>query len=135
MRRIFTDTSFLVSFYNRSDKNHKNSRNIAKALEGESILWVISDYIFDEFLTVLMVRMNKRFAAKVGAMILDDPNISLVKIDEEVFRQSWHVFCKNEERAWSFTDSTSYILIKKLAITEAVSFDKHFGEFGIKILK
>jgi len=56
MRQIFADTSFLVSFYNQQDSNHKKATSIAKSLEGQNILWIISDYIFDEFLTVLLVR-------------------------------------------------------------------------------
>jgi len=48
MRRIFADTSFLVSYYNEGDSNHNEARGIAQSLEGENILWVISDYIFVE---------------------------------------------------------------------------------------
>ena len=135
MRSIFADTSFLVSFHNKKDKNHKNAKKITKTLEGTSMLWVISDYIFDEFLTVLLVRRDKQFAIEVGQAILNDPNISLVRITEEIFNDAWRIFQKNRNQDWSFTDSTSFILIQKMNITEAVSFDKHFEEFGIKILK
>ena len=134
IRRVFADTSFLVSYYNEHDRNHKDARAITKSLEGENILWVISDYIFDEFLTVLLVRRNKQFAIEIGQAILDDPNISVVIIEKEVFNKAWKLFRRNKNQVWSFTDSTSYILIKKLKITEAVSFDQHFREFGVKLL-
>lgn len=134
MRQIFADTSFLVSFYNQQDSNHKKATSIAKSLEGQNILWIISDYIFDEFLTVLLVRKSKRFAIEIGQAIFDDANIKIVKIEENIFKEAWRVFCKNKNQPWSFTDSTSYVLIKKLKIAESVSFDKHFLKFGINIL-
>lgn len=134
IRRVFADTSFLVSYYNEHDNNHNNARTITKSLEGENILWVISDYIFDEFLTVLLVRRNKQFAIEIGQAILDDPNIGVIKIEKDIFNKAWKLFRRNKNQAWSFTDSTSYIIIKKLKITEAVSFDKHFREFGVKLL-
>jgi predicted nucleic acid-binding protein len=134
MRRIFADTSFLVSYYNEGDSNHNEARGIAQSLEGENILWVISDYIFDEFLTVLLVRRNKQFAIEVGRAILDDPNMSVVRVEKDIFNNAWKLFSRNKKQIWSFTDSTSYVLIQKLKIVEAVSFDKHFQDFGIKLL-
>ena len=134
MRRVFADTSFLVSYYNERDRNHNDARAITKSLEGENILWVISDYILDEFLTVLLVRRNKQFAIEIGQAILDDPNINVVKVEKDIFNNAWKLFSRNKKQTWSFTDSTSYILVKKLKITEAVSFDKHFLEFGVKLL-
>lgn len=135
MREIFTDTSFLVAFYNQRDKNYKNARNITKSLEGENALWIISDYIFDEFLTVLLIRRNKQFAVEIGQALFNDPDINIIKVNEDIFDDAWMIFSKNKRINWSFTDSASYILIKKLKIVEAASFDKYFLEFGIKILK
>ena len=34
----------------------------------------------------------------------------------------------------NYTDCTSYILIKNAGIEKAISFDEHFGQFGIEIL-
>lgn len=80
------------------------------------------------------MRRNKQFAIEVGRAILDDPNMSVVRVEKDIFNNAWKLFSRNKKQIWSFTDSTSYVLIQKLKIVEAVSFDKHFQEFGIKLL-
>lgn len=52
MRKVFADTSFLVAYYNKSDENHHAARDFHR--NEDDILYVITDYIFDEFLTVLL---------------------------------------------------------------------------------
>lgn len=63
--KIFLDTSFLVAFYNKKDKNHLSARRfISNEDNGGS--FVISDYIFDEVLTVLMVRGGKSVSVEAA---------------------------------------------------------------------
>ena len=35
-----------------------------------------------------------------------------------------------KDKEWSFTDCTSYVLMKNLAIDIGASFDDHFSQFG-----
>jgi predicted nucleic acid-binding protein len=51
---IFADTSFLVAFYNKRDKNYQEARNFISESD-KNIAFIISDYIFDEVLTVLLI--------------------------------------------------------------------------------
>ncbi|MCK4603268.1 MAG: PIN domain-containing protein [Deltaproteobacteria bacterium] len=64
--KIFLDTSFLVAFYNKEDKNHTQARNFM-ANADQSLSCLISDYIFDEILTVLLVRGGKALLLRLAA--------------------------------------------------------------------
>ena len=61
MEKIFVDTSFLIAYHNRKDENHEKAALWAKNIRKKRISFVISDYIFDEVLTVLLVRGAKDF--------------------------------------------------------------------------
>ena len=54
---IFLDTSFLVAFYNKKDKNHSEARRLISEADKHTS-FVISDYVFDEILTVLLLMKN-----------------------------------------------------------------------------
>ena len=126
---IFLDSSFLVAFYNRNDKNHLMDRRFISNSDNR---WsfVISDYIFDEILTVLMVRGGKFVSIEAGCKILGDNRINLLQVDKNVFQKAWLIYQGFKDKEWSFTDCTSYVLMKNLSIDVGASFDDHFSQFG-----
>lgn len=64
MKTVLADTSFLVAFYNESDENHDKARNFVQ--NNGILIFVITDFIFDEFLTVLLVRGGKYLSIEAG---------------------------------------------------------------------
>lgn len=137
MELIFLDTSLLVAYYNADDTNHTKARELIRDIEGKRVVFLISDYIFDEILTVLLVRAGKEMAIKVCNAILRDTelgNIRLIHINEEVFTKAAMIFVQFVDKKWSFTDCTSYVLMKSKGITKCASFDEHFSQFGFDVL-
>lgn len=43
---------------------------------------------------------------------------------------AWKVFHDYEDKAWSFTDCTSKIVMQRFEIAYAFTFDQHFRQFG-----
>ena len=65
---LLIDTSAIGSARNADDKNHNKTLDImTKALKGEFGKLYISDYIFDEAVTIAFIRTgNKNFAKDMG---------------------------------------------------------------------
>ena len=126
---LFLDTSFLVAFYNKGDKNHSKARRLISDAD-KSTVFVISDYVFDEILTVLLVRGGKSMSVEAGRKILEDEMVDILQIDEDIFEKAWLVYQSFLDKEWSFTDCTSYVLMKNLSIVTGASFDDHFNQFG-----
>ena len=134
MEKIFVDTSFLIAYHNRKDENHEKAALWAKNIRKKRISFVISDYIFDEVLTVLLVRGSKELSIKAGKSILDSNLITLIRVDDIVFDKAWKIYQDYSDKNWSFTDCTSYVLMKGLNIPKGLSFDEHFKQFGFEIV-
>lgn len=132
MKTVLADTSFIVAFYNESDENHLKARTFVQ--DNGRLIFVITDFIFDEFLTVLLVRGGKHLSIEAGEKILRDKNIRLLRVDDEVFQKAWEIYRRFRDKNWSFTDCTSYVLMKNLSIDTGLSFDEHFKQFGFEIL-
>lgn len=122
---ILLDTSFIVSYFNFRDENHKKALKIFDEISrlkyGEA---VISDYIFDELATILFIRL-KNFL-KVVNVCSDMKNLIKFKISEEFFDETWNFFSSQEGTKFSFTDCSSIALMEKEEINYLATFDKEF---------
>lgn len=136
MEKIFLDTSFLFAYYNADDEDHKIALDIAGDAINYKIV-IISDYIFDELITLLLNRISKSKAIEVCDNLLNDiksGDITLIRVSDKIFEDAIRIFIRFSDKEWSFTDCTSYVIIKNANIAKAVSFDEHFRQFGIEIL-
>ncbi len=52
------------------------------------------------------------------------------KVSWEDFSHALQIYENFADKAWSFTDCMSYVLIERLKIRTAFSFDQHFHQFG-----
>lgn len=134
MEKIFLDTSFLIAYHNRKDENHEEASKWVSNIRKERIRFVISDYIFDEVLTVLLARGSKKLSIDVGKKIMESDRITLIRVDGIVFDKAWEIYQNYSDKNWSFTDCTSYVLMKALNILKGVSFDEHFKQFGFEVV-
>lgn len=125
---LILDTSFLVALRNRRDKNHEKAKSLMrKALSGDlGTIWV-SDYIFDEAVTLALTRSRRpEIAQDLGNYILGSRKIRLAFLSPQEFREAWKLFCQFLDRGFSFTDCTVLSQSQKLGIENIFSFDSHF---------
>ena len=130
---IFVDTSLLVAYYNDRDIYHKRAVElIKKAVKGEYGKIYISDYVFDELLTGVLVRTkNHKKAVEIGEVILGS-GIEILRVDEKAFLDAFNIFKKLK---MSFTDCTILALAKSYGIDKIMTFDKAFEHINwIKII-
>jgi len=128
---IFLDTGIFVAFHNTRDANHTRAMQIIKTLiEGGLGTAYTSDYVFDEAVTVALVRTGRpENALAVGRVILGEitvPFIAILRVSEDDFKKAWTLFSQYTDRELSFTDCTSIALMRTRGIESIVSFDADF---------
>jgi hypothetical protein len=89
-----------------------------------------TDYIVDETLTLLRARKEMPRAAALGGLLFGGRLAQLYFLPEADLRAAWQVFQSYADKEWSFTDCTSKVVIEKLGLSHAFSFDQHFRQFG-----
>ncbi|MBN2492279.1 MAG: PIN domain-containing protein [Planctomycetes bacterium] len=129
MRRMFVDTSAWFAYVNRSDPDHAAVAPVLRAHEGRL---VTSSYVFDELVTLLRYRADHATAVRVGAWILDAATVDLVQVTAEDERRAWALFTGRPDQSYSFTDCTSFALMRRLGIDEAVALDDDFVREGFR---
>jgi len=112
-----------VSYYNTRDSNHEKAKKIiSDIITGKYGKAFTSDYVFDEAVTVCLIRTKSLKAArKLGEHLLKS-EISLLKVTETVFRTAWKLFSVK----LSFTDWTNASFLKTYGIDCIATFDREF---------
>ena len=91
---------------------------------------VTTDYILDEYLTLLKARGEGRRTFDLGRKILEERVCQLVWVEKLDVYKAWTYFENFRGKEWSFTDCVSRVVIERLGIAEAFAFDEHFRQFG-----
>jgi uncharacterized protein len=133
MSRIFVDTSAWDAIADGGDSNHALALLFRDEIAGQYKL-VTTNYVLDELYTLLMLNVGYqstvRFKRQLDVLI-QEGILEVVWISEQMTAEAWDIFEQfNSDKRWSFTDCTSYVLMKRLAIAEAFAFDRHFEQMG-----
>lgn len=125
---VFLDTGFILAFKNVNDKNHDIAQNWMKRfLKNEFGEIYTSTYVFDELVTLALVRLrNEEFAKNIGEYLLNSLRIQIINLDQKDFLNSWDLFQKYIKKGLSFTDCTILTVSKRLKCKIIATFDKHF---------
>jgi uncharacterized protein len=141
MSGAIIDTNMFVSFINKKDQNHKIAYEIFdRVRRGEFGQPYTSDYVFDEALTVALMRTRRlEESIKIGKLILGSKSegipalARLVHVDERTFEESWNVFQSRKYSKLSFTDHTLLSQMKAYHLEYLISFDTGFDGLVTRI--
>lgn len=132
---ILLDTSLIVSYKIENDQNHEKAVNIMNDVStGIYGTPVISDYIFDEVVSVIFSKSKSlQLAVDSGNEIMK--NITMENVDDEVFGMAWKAFASQKGTKFSFTDCTILALLRQGNIEKLATFDLDFEKAGVNVIK
>jgi len=89
---------------------------------------------WDELFTLLLLNIGyvptTAYKEKLDILIAEHV-LYVIWIDDVVAMEAWDLFERyNVDKLWSFTDCTSYAVMKRLNISEVFAFDHHFEQMG-----
>jgi len=123
---IFLDSSFLIAYYNPSDEHKERAIKIMDDLiKGKYGSPIVSDYVFDEVVTLFFTRFkNKSLAISVGEILKGA--LEIININGELFEESWEIFKNQKNTNFSFTDCTILAVMQDCGISRIATFDEDF---------
>lgn len=130
MNSLFLDTSFIIALEDADDQNHDKAMLYWRKFKKKPCKLVTTSYIFDETVTLLKRRLGFVKASEVGKRLLESSLIEMVYILQEDFIKGWEMFLKHKDKGYSFTDCLSFLMMEKMNINKALTFDEHFRQIG-----
>ena len=132
---IFVDTSAWYALEVEDDTNHNSAArflNLLKARRYGSLL--TTDYVLDETLTLLWLRRGSIPAIDFLDKIRRSKSIYVIWIDAPIFWKTVEFMKERKDKRWSFTDFTSFLVMKQMNVSNAFAFDENFEQTGFMLL-
>ena len=128
----FIDTSFWFARAIARDSRHSDAVALADRFRG--VPAITSNLVLGEAWTLLSQRAG-HYRALLWLNTVFGERVVVERIDVDVEAEAWAWLRRHDERPYSFVDATSFALMHKLKIREALAFDGDFAAAGFVELR
>ena len=130
MKKVFADTGYWIALLNPDDDLHQKARQISVTLS--STIIVTSEMVFTELLNAFSSKgiSYRQKAVKFIQHAFTNPEIEVILQTDAIFHNALELYGQRLDHAWSHTDCTSFQIMQKQNILEAIAYDKHFEQAG-----
>jgi predicted nucleic acid-binding protein len=134
LRKVFLDTGAFVALRNRAEREHEPARQALSRLIAERAHLFTSNYVFAETYTALLLRVGRQEAIEWGRQFRAGEAVELIRVEDDVEDEAWVLLESHSDKDWSYIDATSFALMEREGSFEALTFDRHFAQRGLRPL-
>jgi predicted nucleic acid-binding protein len=127
---VFIDTGAFLARYLERDQYHERAQRGWEELDREPYRCYTSNFVIDEFLTLLARRSSYTFAAERAHRVYGSRKLDILRPDGEDEREAVKLFEQFADQEVSFTDCVSFALMRRYRLQIAFAFDRHFRDAG-----
>lgn len=130
MKRVFVDTSALLTLLDRSDSRHEAARTCLQGLADAEL--VTHWYVVAESLAVV----RRRFGVDGAITLLDEilPALEVLPVDASAHTAAIGRYRGSLPSGTSFVDNVSFELMAREGIETAFAFDIDFVSAGVNVI-
>ncbi len=128
----FVDTSFWIALRYARDDNHPAA---AALWTDRRAALVTSNHVLGETWTLLRRRAGHPAAVDFLDRATGSTRLAVHVVDEVLEREARTWLRRHDERPYSFVDATSFALMRRLRVREALAFDGDFAAAGFAELR
>jgi predicted nucleic acid-binding protein len=133
--RVFVDTSAWIAIAAPNDDHHADAVAILNALKAQRIQLYTTNFVVAETHAFIMHdigpdagRTYLRGLERKGSTVV----VRAEPDDEEMAKA---IIYRYTDKEFSLTDAISFAVMERLRIIYAFAFDKHFAQYGWKVLE
>jgi len=130
MKGLFVDTAGWMMLADAADPLHEPARKARdEHLEHGGAL-ISTDYVVDETLTLLRFRMGLAVAEAWWLQVEASPRVVWEWIDPARAEKARAWMFRWTDKTFSFTDCTSFVVMRERRLKAALTSDRHFEQAG-----
>ena len=129
---IFVDSSYFIARFLPREGRHIEAIASGRATSSSRLL--TSNLILGETWTFLRRRAGSTPSMRWLDSVLGGVALTVEPIDPDLEAEAWAWLRVHDERPYSFVDATSFALMRKKRITDALAFDGDFAAAGFNEL-
>lgn len=121
---IFIDTNIFIANFLSTEQAHLIVNSELEKIYNEDL--VTTSDVITETVNWLTRKCNNKLIQDVGMILIEEEIARIININYENRLEALEILKKYSDQKLSFTDATSFAVIKQLDIKKVFSLDKHF---------
>ncbi|MEO0375965.1 MAG: hypothetical protein AAF329_15335 [Cyanobacteria bacterium P01_A01_bin.17] len=131
MKQVFLDSGAFFALLVAEDAFHKRAVTLFQLANAENWILVTTNLVVVETYAPILARTrNGRNNAVAFLDSLGASECRVERVTENDEAVGTEIIRTQQDKTYSLCDAISFAVMKRMAITEVISFDKHFREFG-----
>lgn len=130
MAQVLVDTSAVFALVDRSDANHQAAAATLRALRTRRTTPLLTNFIVAESHALLLARIGDDVARRW----LRENVWTIERVSEEDEHEARQIIERYSDKTFSFTDATSFAVMRRRGLRTAFAFDPHFRQYGFNIV-
>jgi len=129
--RILADTSANYALLDRSDRNHARAVALARLMQRRRLTPLLTNFIVGETHGLVLSRLGAGLARQW--LFGNVWPIERITADDEA--RARDILRRYDDKSFSYVDATSFSVMDRLGIRQAFTFDPHFEQYGLELLR
>jgi predicted nucleic acid-binding protein len=125
---VFLDASFWITYREAADARQPEARRVVADLFRERCRFVTTLPVICEIHATFSRNMNKR--AQVLADLCDNPLVTIESVSPSDQKAALQILRASRDKTYPLCDALSFVVMRRLHVRRAASFDNHFRQFG-----
>ena len=134
-RTALTDTTAFFALMYPRESHHVESEAIARRLHAERWQLFTTNFIRAETHALVLNRLGHQMADRALHQIGQGSPTTIVRVTEQDEVHALALIAKYQDKDFTLTDATSFVVVERLGITHAFTFDDDFRQYGWLVLQ
>lgn len=126
---LFVDTGYIIALINENDNHHRQALRLAEKHNGWPL--VTTDAVLLEAGNALS-RIARRQCSLLIHAFQEAEEMTLVHMNPVLFKQAVKLFDRYQDKTWGLVDCLSFVVMREMQISTALTFDHHFAQAGFR---
>jgi uncharacterized protein len=128
---LFADTFYFLALLHEDDEAHQRALDLTlrRPFRVLTTTWVLT-----ELADGLCAASSRQLFWKAYQSLRGERAATILGPDSEIFDAALDLYSRRPDKDWSLTDCTSFVVMHKYGIAEALTADHHFEQAGFTAL-
>lgn len=127
MTRVFADTFFFLALLDSREARHAGA---TAASREPQLQLVTTEWVLAEFGDAYCHPEDRADFVALYRALVRHPRVKIIPADTRLFQRGVDFFEQRPDKEWSLTDCLSFLVMRDLDITQALTGDRHFEQAG-----
>jgi predicted nucleic acid-binding protein len=128
--KVLVDSGAVLALINRRDRWHEAALATLNDLVRREAQLIMTSFLIAETHALLLARMGRQLAREW--LLSYDWN--LIHVSPGDARLAREIIARYQDKDFSYTDATSFVVMRQYDIPVAFTFDRHFDQFGLGVV-